>query len=69
MTSNRFCNCYTCRKVRKTKGTVLGTRLVGYFSNGVFGFSKVSDYVRHHKFQPGRRLISKFNATEVLKEY
>ena len=51
----RFCNCKRCKRLRKEKGVVLGSRNMGFWLNGVFGWMKVSDYVRHHKFVKGRR--------------
>lgn len=66
---NNFCNCSRCRILRKTKGVVLGTRRMGYFSQGVFGFGAVSDYVRHPKFQPGRRPDAQFDRKDALKDY
>jgi hypothetical protein len=65
----KFCNCKRCRTLQKRQGVVLGTRRMGYFSQGVFGFGTVSDYVRHPKFQPGRRPVAGFDRKDVLKEY
>lgn len=53
MAGHGFCNCRQCRKARK-RGLVLGKRISGYFSQGVFGWGFVSDYVRHPKFAKGR---------------
>lgn len=72
----RFCDCYTCRKLRKRKGLVLGSRRMGfwlpagrYSDEKQYYFGNVSDYVPHPKFKPGRRPDKKFNAEEIVKEY
>jgi hypothetical protein len=66
---DKFCNCSRCRSLRKRKGVVLGTRRMGYFSQGIFGFGNVSDYVRLPKFQPGRRPHGEFDRKDALKDY
>jgi hypothetical protein len=66
---DKFCNCNRCRNLRRRKGVVLGSRRMGYFSQGLFGFGWVSDYVRHPKFQPGRRPDAEFDRKNVLKDY
>lgn len=48
-----YCNCNDCKKARR-KGKILGGRIEGYFSQGVFGWCSVSDYVPFRKFQKGR---------------
>lgn len=53
--TDRFCQCRRCRKLRREKGVVLGGRNMGFWLQGVFGWMNVSDYIRHHKFQKGRR--------------
>lgn len=58
--NSRFCDCKQCKKARR-KGKVLGSRIVGYFSQGVFGWGSVSDYVFHPKFVRGRRPTAPFN--------
>jgi hypothetical protein len=44
-----YCTCRACKRARR-EGKVLGDRRQGYFSNGVFGFGRVSDYIRWAKF-------------------
>lgn len=51
-----FCNCRACRAAKR-KGLVLGSRRMGYFSNGIFGWSQVSDYIPYFKFMKGRKHI------------
>lgn len=69
MNKDRFCHCKRCRTLRKRKGVVLGTRRLGFFYEGLFGFGMVSDYVRHPKFQPGRRPDDRFDRRDTLKDY
>jgi hypothetical protein len=54
--------------LRKRKGVILGSRRQGCFRDGVFGFGMVSDYVRHHKFSPGRRADHRFDCRDAEKD-
>lgn len=73
---SHFCNCKRCRMLRKRKGVVLGTRYTGfwipagrYTTEKQYYFGPVSDYVRHHKFQPSRRPTIRFDARDATKDY
>lgn len=68
MRNHRFCTCRDCKRARR-KGLVLGSRKLGNFFRGVFGFARVSDYVPHHKFQPGRRPDPQFDRRDPNRDY
>lgn len=51
----RVCGCKACKKMAR-KGMVLGSRNMGYWHNGQFGFGSVSDYVPFPRFAKGKRV-------------
>lgn len=61
MNTDRFCRCKACKRAAR-KGKVLGSRTMGFFYDGIFGFCSVSDYVPFRKFAKGRaRPEARFN--------
>lgn len=63
----RFCNCADCKRAKR-KGLVLGDRSEGYFSQGVFGWGRVSAYVSFPRFAKGLRVRRGNNRVEVCDE-
>ncbi len=50
--AQRFCQCRDCKRVRRKRGAVLGSRLLKYLGQNAY---HVSQYVRYHRWQKGRR--------------
>lgn len=51
-----YCRCKQCKKAKR-KGLILGTRRMYIHKYG--GWMNVSDYVPYHKYQKGRRPLTK----------
>jgi len=59
----RFCSCKDCRKARK-RGYILHHRLLRHLGCKAY---YVSDYVKYHRLQPGRKREQRAKQKEKLR--